>query len=190
MRPTWHCDVIGLVEERNDSDSGSLFQARFFNLNKSLRHVIVLPRRVEGSRGWRSSERHISRILLLTMQTGKKGKRKAATAQLHVHEEYASTRIQSTSLDDRRVHFATATFGTAAEDRQVAPESSEDLRTLQAIDDVENFSYLLGDDLPFQPEEDPSNGDSDGIRVTLKAKRNDRSVSNAVYCLHAVLIDL
>lgn len=115
------------------------------------------------------------------MQTGKKAKRKAATAALHVHEEYASARVSSTSTDARRVHLTTSTFGSSSADTQ--PEAaSEDLQALRAFDDVENFTYLLGDDLPFQAEDDAGDeAGSDGIRVTLKAKRHDRSVSRVEY---------
>lgn len=119
------------------------------------------------------------------MNTGAKGKRKAAANRLHRHEEYASSNI-SVSQDVRRLRVRTETFGSSRDLPSTAPEASEDLQTLQSLNDLDNFSYLLGDsNLPYHGEDDGADaevGDSDGIRVTLKSKRNDKSV--CLICLY------
>lgn len=108
------------------------------------------------------------------MNTGKAAAKRKSTG-FHIPKEHIST-TTSTTQDQRRVRVRTTDF----REERAAPEStndeaSEDLRTLQAVDDIGSFSYLLGEDVPIFQDDDPT--DSSIIQVTMKAKRNDNSVS-------------
>lgn len=94
-----------------------------------------------------------------------------------VPQEHISTRLKSTSLDQRRVNVHSEGIRARRADDDT---STQDLRTLQAVDDIGSFSYMLGDELPIFPDEDLDNlASEDGaIHVTMKAKRSENSVSH------------
>lgn len=91
--------------------------------------------------------------------------------------EHVSARIKSTSNDHRRVNIQTEEFRSALGGDSV-DSATQDLRTLQAVDDIGSFSYMLGDELPIFPDEENTASEGGSIRVTMKAKRSENSVSN------------
>lgn len=110
------------------------------------------------------------------MNTGSKRKHASKGANLYVHKIASSATI-SVSDDDRRLKIKKATFGESSK-TPVASQHPEDLATLEAVGNLDSFSYLLGQDLPVGPDDlDLGFDDSDAIQVTLKSKRNDKSVS-------------
>lgn len=110
------------------------------------------------------------------MNTGSKQKRKAGAFYVH---QVGTSNVATPSDDGRRTRLRTDQLGETSTAQQVdANQASEDLRTLQAVDDIGSFSYLLGDELPIFPDDDDLAGlADDSIRVTLKEKRSDNSVS-------------
>lgn len=113
------------------------------------------------------------------MNTGKSGKRKGG--QYHIHTVGTSS-VASLSTDHRRTRLRTDNVGETSNTPTTASQASEDLRTLQAVDDIASFSYMLGEDLPIFPDEiDYPGVNDDTIRVTLKDKRNENSVRRMVW---------
>lgn len=122
----------------------------------------------------------ISVRFLSPMNTGVKNKRKAGA--LHVHQ-VGTSNIAKPSLDLRRTRLRTHDVGETSNAPTAASEASEDLRTLQAVDDIQSFSYLLGEQFPIFPDDNDYPATTDNtIRVTLKDKRNDNSV-RSVPCI-------
>lgn len=110
------------------------------------------------------------------MNTGAKNKRKAGL--LHVHQVGTST-IAEPSSDLRRTRTRSQNVGKTSKALPSDSQASEDLRTLQAVDDIGSFSYLLGEQFPIFPDETDYPGvNDDTIHITLKEKRNDNSVRN------------
>lgn len=113
-------------------------------------------------------------------KTGGKRKLLASNNALHAHRIASSTTI-SISQDDRRLKVKTSTFGESSQVAEGA-QHPQDLATLEALGNLDSFSYLLGQELPIGPEDNALGfDDSDAIQVTMKAKRNEKSVSPKGY---------
>lgn len=97
--------------------------------------------------------------------------------ELYTHNIAVSSTV-SMSADNRRIAVETQQFAEAPNATSIQvdqePGQSEDLATLRMVDDISNFSFLLGEELPIG--EDPL-VEGDAITVTLGKRRNANSVS-------------
>lgn len=118
--------------------------------------------------------------LHLMSKTG--GKRKARNnANALFGHRIASSSVISGSTDDRRIKVKTSTFGEGSQAPNNA-QHAEDLATLEAVGNLDSFSYLLGQELPVGPDDEGLGLDeNDAIQVTLKPKRNEKSVSGVYF---------